>query len=410
MNGKILLISWTLPPEPTGSAVIVGNLAKQFSADEMVVAGERPYRRPSVSWRDNWPRLMYIASALPPTWRGARWWRRLQLPLMLWRSMSLVRKYQCSVVVVVFPNEEFLLVGYLTALWTGAPLFAYFHNTYVENRRGLSFRFARWLQARVFSRARHVFVMSKAMVGLYRERYPELSCSALVHSFNEDVPEFASPPEPRSPLRLTICGNINESCRDATLRICDALSRTEDVSLTLLSGTSRTDLQQLGLLRNGTRHETVSRDEVVRRLGEADIVVLPHGLTGKCSAVEYRTMFPTKTIEYLICGRPILAHTPPDSYLTRFLKEHNCALVVDQPSVQKLVEAVERLRTEPQLRSSLIRGALRAAETFHAPRVAMSLRAYLHSNGNGCSDERYSKSHFVIKNKCRREVNEDPEG
>ena len=164
MIGKILLISWSLPPEPTGSAVIVGNLAKQFSANEMVIAGERPYRRPSVSWRENWPRLVHIASALPPTWRGARWWRPLQMPLMLWRTMFLVRKYQCSVVVVVFPNEEFLLVGYLTALWTGAPLFAYFHNTYVENRRGLSLRFAQWLQSRVFSKAKHVFVMSDGIV------------------------------------------------------------------------------------------------------------------------------------------------------------------------------------------------------------------------------------------------------
>src|SRR5229473_1232514 len=79
MPGKILVISWSLPPEPTGSAVIIGNLAKQFSAEEMVLAGEKAYRRPPVSWRENWPRIVYIASSLPPTWRGARWWRRVQL-------------------------------------------------------------------------------------------------------------------------------------------------------------------------------------------------------------------------------------------------------------------------------------------------------------------------------------------
>src|SRR4029077_4788285 len=169
---KFLMISWTLPPEPTGSAVIVGNLAKQFTVDEMVLAGEKAYRRPAVTWCDNWARVAYIASALPPTWRGARWWRRLQFPMTLWRSVSLVRKHHCSTIIAVFPNEEFLLVGYLTALWTRLPLFAYFHNTYVENRRGLSLRFARWLQARVFSRAQHVFVMSEAMVELYRRKYP----------------------------------------------------------------------------------------------------------------------------------------------------------------------------------------------------------------------------------------------
>jgi glycosyltransferase involved in cell wall biosynthesis len=380
--GKILLISWTLPPEPTGSAVIVGNLAKQFGTDEMVLTGEKPYRRPPLSWRDNWPQLVYIASALPPTWRGARWWRRLQLPFMLWRSIFLVRQHQCSALIVVFPNEEFLLLGYMIALWTRMPMYAYFHNTYVENRQGFSLRFARWLQARVFSRAQHVFVMSEAMVELYREKYPDLKCSALVHSFNEEIPAFRPLPEPHTPLRLIICGNINESCRDATVRFCEAASRIDNVCLTVLSGTPPAELRELGLLRNGTRHETVSRDEVVKRLEEADIVVLPHGFTGRGSPEEYRTMFPTKTIEYLICGRPILAHTPPDCYLTGFLHKHNCALIVDTASVQALINAIERLRADRELRTDLVRQALRAAEMFHAPRVVTTLRAHFQRNGN----------------------------
>ena len=62
----------------------------------------------------------------------------------------------------------------------------------------------------------------------------------------------------------------------------------------------------------------ISRDEVLARLGQADVLFLPHGLTGSWAAEEYRTIFPTKTIEYLISGRPILAHTPPDRFLTRF--------------------------------------------------------------------------------------------
>lgn len=377
MGERILLLSWGVPPLPSGSAVIVGNLAKQFGADEMIIAGERPYQRPPVSWREDWPRLVYIASELPPTWRGGRWWRRLQVAAMLWRSVLLVRKFQCSALLVAFPNEEFLLVGYLTACLTGLPLFVYFHNTYVENRHGLSLRFARWLQARVFSRARHVFVMSEGMVELYRTRYPELKCSALVHSFNEDIPVFTSLPELHAPLRLMICGNINESCRDSAVRLCEAISKMNNVSLTLLSGTSRADLQDLGLLRNGTAYETVSRDQVISRLEEADIVVLPHGFTGNSAPEEYRTMFPTKTIEYLICGRPILAHTPPDCYLTRFLKQHICALVVDTPSIPAIIEAVERLRADRDLRSNLVRQALHAAEMFHAPRVAIKLRSYL---------------------------------
>lgn len=375
MAEPILLLSWGVPPLPTGSAVIVGNLARQFGAEEMVVAGEKPYGGPRVHWRDEWPRIVHVAHELPTHWRGSRWWRRVQVVGMLWRSLRLVRRFRCSAVMVVFPNEEFLLVGYLTALWRRLPLFAYFHNTYLENRRGLSRRFACWLQSQVFLKSRHVFVMSEGMVELYRRNYPGLKCSALVHSFNEDLPAKANLPEPHRPLRLTISGNINESCREAAVRFADAIAQMAGASLTILSGTPESLLREIGMLRDGTHYATVSRDELVGRLQQADIVVLPHGFAGDLSPDELATMFPTKTIEYLICGRPILAHAPPDCFLTRFLKQHQCALVVDTPSVPALIDAVERLKADERLRARLVERALRTAEMFHAPRVAQTLRS-----------------------------------
>ncbi|HET8670581.1 MAG TPA: hypothetical protein VFM05_08155, partial [Candidatus Saccharimonadales bacterium] len=377
MTAKILLISQDLPPEPTGSAVIVSNLAKQFTADEMVLVGERPYQRPAVSWSKDWPHLIYIVSGWPATRRGRGWRRRLLFPLLLMRCVRLARHYQCNAVLAIFPKEEFLLAGYLIAKWTGAKLYPYFHNTYVENCTGVRLHFARWLQTRVFSEAAHVFVMSEGMVELYRERYPDLQCSALLHSFDEPMPEFLPLSEPGSPLRFTICGAIWDVCLDATVRVCDAISQVKDSSLTFLSATPRVFLQEMGLLRNGTRHETVSRDEVISRLQEADIVVLPHGFSGRLPPEEYTTIFPTRTIEYLLCGRPILAHSPPDCYLTRFLKEHQCAFVVDEPSVPALLAAIGRLRSDRGLRTQLVHNALHAAEMFQASRVAATLRAQL---------------------------------
>lgn len=380
VSQKVLLVSWTVPPEPTGSAVIIGNLARQFGADEMIVAGERPHRGPSIVWHDDWPRVVHIALGWPAKWRGARWWRRLQVPFMLWRSLLLALQHRCRSVVAVFPNEEFVLTGYLTALLTGAAFYPYFHNTWLENRKGRTRGIARWMQSLVFARADHVFVMSEGMLELYRERYPDLKCSALVHSFNEQIPRFTPPPEPGSPLRLTICGSITESCKDATLRVSEAISRTHDTHLILLTGTPQSYLAELGLLRDGVRYETVSRDDILTRLRQADIVVLPHGFTGGYSQEEYRTIFPTRTIEYLLCGRPILAHSPPDSYLTKFLKQHECALVVDNPSVSELVKAIELLRSDADLRSKIIRNALKAAESFDAKSVAAAFRARLRGN------------------------------
>jgi len=301
----------------------------------------------------------------------------MQLPLMLFHTLRLARQNRCTGIMAVFPKEEHLLIGYLTSLWTGTAFFPYFHNTYLENRQGMASKFAKALQARVFARAKHVFVMSNGMVDLFHERYPHVACSALVHSFNEVLPPFEPPLSPGASLHLLLSGNINESCQDAAKRMCEAIFRAGNTHLTLLSGTSRAHLEHLGLLREGVCHDTVSRDQLLERLQQADIVILPHGFTGSLSEVEYQTIFPTKTIEYLICGRPILAHTPPDCFLTRFLREHNCALIVDKPSISDLQEAIELLRTDTDLRSRLVRNALKAAEPFQAHHVASHFRTVL---------------------------------
>jgi glycosyltransferase involved in cell wall biosynthesis len=380
MDQRILFLSWTVPPAVTGSAVVVENLAKQFTRDDMIVAGERPPMGPGMAWKEQWPEIVYVADGRPQTSRGARWWRKFQIPAIVFRCWRLATQRRCTAILVVSPSEEYLLAGYLVACWTGARLYPYFHNTYVEQCRAGSVAawFARRLQARVFARASRVFVMSEGMVELYRQRYPGVACSALVHSFHEDLPEHGPPPAPGTPLRVALSGNVNASCVEATVRVCDAIARI-DSTLDIVSGTARRYLQEHGLLQPHVRHHTVPREVMLRHLSESDILVLAHGFTGTLSPEEYATIFPTRTIEYLISGRPILAHAPAGCYLTRFLREHDCALVVDVPDVSAILDGIARLRRDSDLRARLVKNARAAAERFRGPRVAAVLRMMLHA-------------------------------
>ena len=133
-------------------------------------------------------------------------------------------------------------------------------------------------------------------------------------------------------------------------------------------------MERMGLLANGVGYDSVPLDKVAWRLGQADIVLLPHGLTGGLAPEEYQTIFPTKTIECLLSGKPILSHSPPGSFLTRFLKEHDCALVVETPDTEEIYRAIDRLREDEKLRARLVRNALKAVRMFEAPAVARELR------------------------------------
>jgi glycosyltransferase involved in cell wall biosynthesis len=378
---KTLLLCGNIPPAPTGSSVIVGNLAKQFRPDEMVVLGAYSLGAPAHRWASEWAKLKYAVLRLPDGWRGERWLRWMQLPLLLLRAWWLLVVGRCKAILVVFPDETFLITSYILAWLTGKPLYPYFHNTYLEANPNS--RLARWLQPRVFGIASHVFVMSEGMQRLYEANYPNLQCSALVHSFNQATPDpedFVLPPL-HQPLRLVLFGSVGASNADAASRFAELVHTNANLHLNVVSGTSHNQLRKLKFTGSNISIETVSPDVLMERLRQSDIVLLPHGFVGD-TAEEIATIFPTRTIEALISGRPILAHSPKDSFLTEFLERNGCALIVADPHVHKLALALKRLCQDSDLREQLVRQALITARQFEASTVASYLRKVLLSGSS----------------------------
>ncbi len=372
---KLLVMSRSIPPAVTGSSILMGNLAKQFGPDEMALVGALDPGAPPVEWSPDWPRLNYVIR-WSASWRGERWLRRAYFPWLVLYSLWVLLRQRCKAVMVVYPDEAYLLAGYLVARLTRKPLYAYFHNTYLEKHRDS--RLANWLQPRVFRYARHVFVMSEGMERLYHQNYPDLSCSPLVHTFHDPVPAFEPPPL-HDPVRLCLSGTINPASEDAATRLAQMVHERDGVKMTLFTGTPPVTVERVGFVGPNVTVGKVSRDELLDRIRESDILLLPHGFSSRWAQEEIQTIFPTKVIEYLLSGRPILAHLPADCFLAEFLRRHECALIVGDPSVEALHQSLDRLIKDADLRAELVRKALKAVEQFQAPAVAGRLRAVVGS-------------------------------
>ena len=376
---RTLMLSWGIPPAATGSGTVMSNLLRQFRYDEMVAVGALFVAHPRISWQANWPSLTYGMIQPPEHWRGERWMRRSQWPLLFLVGLWTLISHRCQAILTIYPDELFLLVGYLLSRLSRKPLYVYFHNTYLDNVPNN--RLARWLQPRVFAHAQHVFVMSAGMQAFYRQQYPELKCSPLVHTFNEDLPlpDSVHLPALHDPLRLVFIGNVNASCAEAAGRMLQLVQQRPDVTLKVFSGMDVSLLRRLGFAGSNISIEMVPYEALLDCIREADIVIHPHGFSGPRSRHEYRTVFPTKTIEYLISQRPILAHLPADCFLAHFYRQHECALIVDEPTVEALAAGLSQLRSDADLRQRLVRNALVAARQFHAPLVVSHLRQVMSS-------------------------------
>jgi hypothetical protein len=374
---RLLVVSVSVPPAPTAVAFVSDNLSRQFARDEMVIAGERSPGSEGYRRAGDLPPICLVAREWTWPKRGRRYFRWLRwfaVPMIVHRMRRLARRHNCNAVLAIFPDERMLLAAYLTARREKLAFFPWFHNTYLDNRRGLSLRLARWLQPRTFAAARVVFVMSEGMQAAWRRQFPGVRFEPLVHTFSDEIPDFDCVPNCRLPVRLVFLGNLNESNLDAMRRIYRLINESDDAALTIYSGSPSWFFAKVGIAGPRVRYEQISDEELQSGLASHDILLLPHGFTGGLRAIEYETIFPTRTIPYLLSGRPILAHCPRDCFLTRWLRKHDCAEIVDQPDVGALKVALNRLRNDATRREELVRNGLLAVREFHGPRVIRKFR------------------------------------
>lgn len=383
-SGRTLLVSWSVPPDMQGSAIIAEKFSHLFARDALLMVGEAPTTAHKYARDPSLPPLSYLAPQWP--FRGRKLMRNFSFPRILYRLWRITAREKFDRIIAVFPDETYLGAAYLVARWRGIEFWPYFHNTYLENRRGLRRWVARRLQGPIFANSPTILVLSEGMRDYYQSRYPGKRFEVLQHLNELPVAPLAELPPVHSPIRLAFVGSVNETNLDAFRRLGSALGDRDDYQLTTYSGHPPSSFAELGFARQRMRHTKVADHELPEALARHDILLFPHGLQGARSEVEYETIFPTRTIPNLLSGRPILAHCPPQSFLARWLKEHDCAEVVDTPDEAALRAAFERLIHDEPRRRQLVANAQKAVAYFSPAAVAQHLQQLFEETAQPAAD------------------------
>ncbi len=380
---KVLFVSFGIRPNRGAAAFVTETLANSFSPEEMVVVGEQVLFEGRLKRSKDLPRYYYIRTNLSYKGKGKRFtsfFRWLLFPWLLLRMQLILKREQCDYVLGTFPDNYYLLAAYLIAKWNGLRFSSYFHNTYLENRpRGIHHRFAAWMQPKVFDYSDYIFVMSEGMQRYYRQRYPDSlhpKFVPLIHTFEEYPPERPDDfDQPKERYDLILMGNFNQSNIEATRRLVEALKGNPRFRIKMITQVQKFLLRSRGIDVDAITYlGFVKQEDFYKEIQDNDFCILTHGFTGGYSQAEYETIFPTRTIPFLISGVPILAHTPPHAFLTHFLKKYDCAEVVDEASEEAIRQALERLIANPERRRELVRNARELSKQFYAPNVAAFLK------------------------------------
>jgi len=377
---RFLLVSWTIPPTASGSSVVVRNLLRWFTPAEAVMLGQIPFAgRIDLQDIKNHHRILIPSLAIH--WRIKPWIEPFYVvPAAVLAGCLAVRRYHLQAVVAIFPNVSFLIAGYLIAALMGLPFFPYFHNLYVETRKSkIEIYLAKIIQKQILKRASSIFSMSNGMASYFASQYQQLTIS-LLHPLNELIPVINKPPKPMAPFKIGVSGNINLGSERALKNVIKAIGGNSSFQLILHAPVSAVDIsERLGLWAdNIVVLDEKKADGLVESLRKCDVLIIGlYNDWGPAYERDCRIQFPTRTLEMLAAGKPILVLCPAHYFLAEFFITKKCGLVLDSENPVKIRSVIHHLCLDNDARTSYVSNSLHAARDFDGSEVASKLRQTL---------------------------------
>ncbi|MCX6376754.1 MAG: hypothetical protein NTU88_12100 [Armatimonadetes bacterium] len=379
-RGHVVVFTRSYYHSVTGSAVVMRNLLSRFNPESysLIVSD---LRGPLAAPVDPGVRVYPLDVTVPAFFPGRfdHLWRQHE-PFLPLKVKRLIKSLSPAVIVGVFPDLKFLSFARGAAKALRIPWLAYLHDTIVEVLRHT--KYAGWtrdLQPKVFAEASSILVTGEGMKAFYKKKY-RVDCLPIQIGYPEPIPEAL--PEDRDVRRQAFMGgSVYEVNARAVKR---ALTALEEVNCPFVLATMSTDetLARYGVTGECVRKEFI-RDrpeylETLRRQGVL-IVLMDWPDESEINGEELSTAFPTKAVEYLASGRPILVHCPENYFLAQFFLEHRCGLVVTERDHKALVDAVNRLLQGDDEVIEMRKAALAAAQLYSIDRLAPAFQSEINA-------------------------------
>ena len=385
------LFSHVLPPSSSGQAIVLHRLLSALPPESyyVITTDDLAHRDTPGYVGDASERLPVEEVSLPARHRisgdPASRLRRLVRLGKAWLAIrrrardvaALLRRKRIRTLVACTAGDFVDLPAcWLAARRCGVRFIPYYFDDYFYQWSGYGrsvLAYARSWEPRFIRGSTGIVVPNEFLRDELRARYGVEA--TVVHNPVEDhfLEERGDAPWPASPpsIRVVYTGAVYAAHFDAFRNLLGALGSPSAAGTKLHIYTAQPlgELEAAGIAGRLEVHGHVPHTEVREVQRGADILFLPLAFNSPYPDI-IRTASPGKLGEYLASGRPILAHAPADSFVTWYVKEHRCGLVVDTPEPARIADALERLRRDADLRRDLVARATERAQRDFARPVA----------------------------------------
>ena len=377
-GGHVLIVTDGLYMTSNGGAVVMRNLIAQFAPDSLSVL-TRDIPRKSSAQIDPEYRIFTYRSDSPFIRRGERYWRDLAKPLFERRVVKVVQEVRPSLILAVYPSLHFFAAAIHAAQRNGIPWVAYLHDVLAEVYRGTRYeQRAAAVQQNMFDSASGILVANHSMANHFQSKY-SVSTVPISIGYSEPIPTALNP-QPEGTPRAFMGGAVYSTNHKAVDRLMRGVEQAGG-GFTLATGVDWKSLGRWNIVQRPGIDKAlfVRRSEYLEALKDQHILTVGLNWPDECGIPEdeLSTALPTKLVEYLASGRPILAHCPANYALAKFIGKYQCGVVVDTREVEAVAASVKRLLENSQEVEQMRMNALGAARLFSMDRIASELKRQL---------------------------------
>jgi glycosyltransferase involved in cell wall biosynthesis len=363
---KLALISHILPPSPSGQAIMLYRLLRDWDARDYCLLSRNDYRL----WKGVQGQLLRLKARyyhLKPHLflRALNQFKILEPVNLLLQTIQrarniarIVKREGCRIIIACSGDLLDLPAGYLASRLMRVPFYAYIFDDYLYQWTKPIHRYlARRVEPIMLKRATAVIVSNEFLSDEYYRRYgiqPKVihnPCENFHIIKKTNIPW----PSCNDEIKIVYTGAIYHVHFDAFINIIAAINLLgrSDIRLHLYTAQPRAELERENICGPIIYHNHLSPLQLFDVQKRADILFLPLAFNSKVPEV-IRTSAPGKMGEYMASGRPILVHAPADSFISWYFREYKCGLVVDKSNLKNLSQAISRIFNDSKLRQKLM--------------------------------------------------------
>jgi hypothetical protein len=308
---KLVFVVGYYPPFSGGTGVIIKNLISGLPKGIVVGIATNDFKGlPDFEVDFDIPicKLFKLHKFL--SHRGEKFIRKILFYNELIKLKRFVKKIDATYVIGVYPDYEFLSLANKCADSLKLNFVPYLHDTIAEGLSHTAYKnLAKKLQKNIFENKGKLLVMSDGMKELYEKKYG-IKSTPIRHSY----PEFheSSKFETHNiENKIFWGGEIYSINKNSFNRINNARLGCS-LEMEIASRITESNLKILGISTEKLEINLYSRKAYINGLRKKGFLLLALDWPDE-SVVhqdELATIFPTKTVEYLAAGRPIIVHCP----------------------------------------------------------------------------------------------------